>query len=112
MPDLKNLQRAANEAAGKRQPSKKPPAEPRSKKTSAALPLQPQPQPQPPRPASPSFPSRHGKIPFTFHLAADFKRGLRLIQAQRGHGCTLEGLAAEALNDLFSKHNIPTVNSE
>jgi|GEM_PF-5045098 len=108
MPDLKNLQRAANEAAGKRQPSKKPPAEPRSKKTSAAPPF----QPQPPRPASPSFPSRPRQIPLTFHLAADFKRGLRLIQAQRGHGCTLEGLAAEALNDLFSKHNIPTVNSE
>lgn len=105
MPDLKTLQRAASEAAGKRPPAKKPPASARLKRTVAAPAL-------PPHPAPPAFPSRHGKIAFTFHLHPDFKRGLRLLQAQRGQGCTLENLAAEALNELFSKHNLPTVNSE
>lgn len=102
MPNLKNLQRAANEAAGKKGSAQQPPVQPRPKKTPVA----------PPPPPPPSFPSRHGKVPFTFHLAPDFKRGLRLIQAQRGHGCTLEQLAAEAFNELFIKNNIPTVNTE
>ena len=107
MPDLKTLQRAASEAAGKHPPAKKPLESARPKRTVA-----PAPPPQPPQPAPPAFRSRHGKIAFTFHLHPDFKRGLRLLQAQRGHGCTLEHLAAEALNELFSKHNLPTVNSE
>lgn len=105
MPDLKTLQRAASEAAGKRQAPKKALAQPRPKKPSAA-------PPPSARPSPPPFPSRRGKIAFTFHLHPDFKRGLRLIQAQRGHGCTLEHLAAEAFNDLFDKHDLPTVDSE
>ena len=56
--------------------------------------------------------ARAGKIAMTFHLSEDFKRSLRLVQARRGHGCTLEQLAAEALNDLFSKYNVPTVASD
>ena len=48
----------------------------------------------------------------TFHLSEDFKRSLRLVQAHRGHGCTLEQLAAEALNDLFSKYNVPTIAAD
>ena len=48
----------------------------------------------------------------TFHLSEDFKRSLRLIQAHQGSGCTLEQLAAEALNDLFSKYNVPTVATD
>lgn len=90
MADLKNLQQAASKAARKNQ----------------------SPDPAPRDASSPvKQDSRAGKIAITFHLPADFKRSLRLIQAYRGTGCTFEQLAAEAFNDLFSKHNVPTVNS-
>jgi hypothetical protein len=101
MANLKNLQQAASEAAGKVQPRK------------------PQPVPAQPRVASAPLPSpaargnsRAGKIALTFHLPEDFKRSLRLVQAHRGNGCTLEQLAAEAFNDLFGKYNVPLVNNE
>jgi hypothetical protein len=108
MANLKNLQQAASEAAGKTRPPKAPPHSPA------------QPAATPPGtsaapaavPASASTPknSRAGKIALTFHLPEDFKRSLRLVQAHRGNGCTLELLAAEALNDLFVKYNVPTVH--
>lgn len=94
MANLRNLQQAASEAAGKGQPKR----------------AQPEPAPVAAAPAKPS--SRTGKIALTFHLPEDFKRSLRLVQAHRGTGCTLEHLAAEALNDLFSKYNVPTVASD
>ena len=97
MTNLKNLQHAASEAAGK-EPPKRRTAEPAPAAVAAAAPLE--------RP-----PARAGKIAMTFHLSEDFKRSLRLVQARRGHGCTLEQLAAEALNDLFSKYNVPTIAS-
>ena len=53
-------------------------------------------------------PSREGKTPITAYLSPDFKSGLRLIQAKRGG--TVQDLIAEALNDLFVKHNVPTVS--
>jgi len=99
MANLKNLQHAASEAAGKGQPKKRP-AE-----------LAPFVAVATPTPAPARSKSRAGKITLTFHLPEDFKRSLRLVQAQRGNGCTLEQLAAEALNDLFSKHNVPTVGT-
>ncbi len=94
MTNLKNLQHAASEAAGKGQ-TKRRTQEP----TPAAV-------------ADAAPPARAGKIAMTFHLSEDFKRSLRLVQARRGHGCTLEQLAAEALNDLFSKYNVPTIAGE
>jgi hypothetical protein len=99
MANLKNLQQAASEAAGKVQPKK---ARSAQAKTTAENAL--------PEVAKPN--SRAGKIALTFHLPEDFKRSLRLVQAHRGNGCTLEQLAAEAFNDLFSKYNAPTVNTE
>lgn len=100
MANLKNLQRAAREAAGKNHPKRHSP----------------EPEPAPVAAITPAAPTRSnariGKIAMTFHLSEDFKRSLRLVQAHRGHGCTLEQLAAEALNDLFSKYNVPTIASE
>jgi hypothetical protein len=87
MANLKRLQQAATHAAGKVLPRPAAPLATISEKQ----------------------PSRAGKIALTFHLPEDFKRSLRLVQAHRGHGATLEQLAAEALNDLFSKYNVPTV---
>ena len=98
MANLKNLQQAASEAAGKGQAPKT-----QSPKVKAA------PGPAIAAPAPAKANSRAGKIALTFHLPEDFKRSLRLIQAHRGTGCTLENLAAEAFNDLFSKYNVPTV---
>lgn len=100
MANLKNLQHAASEAAGKGQPKKRP-AE-----------LAPFIAVATPTPVPAQSKSRAGKIALTFHLPEDFKRSLRLIQAQRGNGCTLEQLAAEALNDLFAKYNVPTVGTD
>lgn len=98
MANLKHLQHAASEAAGKSQSNRRA--------------LEPAPAPvadaAPPARAN----ARAGKIAMTFHLSEDFKRSLRLVQARRGHGCTLEQLAAEALNDLFSKYNVPTIASD
>jgi len=53
-------------------------------------------------------PSREGKTPITAYLSPDFKRSLRLIQAKRE--VSVQELIAEALNDLFDKHNVPTVD--
>jgi hypothetical protein len=68
--------------------------------------------PEPPqsteRPGSYKAPSREGKTPITAYLSHDFKSSLRLIQAKRGG--SVQELIAEALNDLFAKHNVPTVS--
>jgi hypothetical protein len=98
MANLKNLQQAASEATGKGQAPKAPSSKAKSAPVTATA---------VPPPAKPN--SRVGKIALTFHLPEDFKRSLRLIQAHRGAGCTLENLAAEAFNDLFAKYNVPTV---
>lgn len=97
MANLKNLQHAATEAAGKGSSNRRPP-EPEPVLAAVT-------DTTPPARAN----ARAGKIAMTFHLSEDFKRSLRLVQARRGHGCTLEQLAAEALNDLFSKYNVPTI---
>lgn len=96
MANLKNLQHAASEAAGKG---------PANRRT-------PEPAPAPVAAPPARVNTRAGKIAMTFHLSEDFKRSLRLVQARHGHGCTLEQLAAEALNDLFSKYNVPTVTTD
>jgi hypothetical protein len=107
MANLKNLQQAASVAAGKTRPPKAPPPSPARPAPAPGTPAAPAAVP-----ASASTPknSRAGKIALTFHLPEDFKRSLRLVQAHRGNGFTLELLAAEALNDLFVKYNVPTVH--
>jgi hypothetical protein len=60
------------------------------------------------RPGSYKAPSREGKTPITAYLSPNFKSSLRLIQAKQGG--TVQELIAEALNDLFAKHNVPTVS--
>lgn len=99
MTNLKNLQHAASEAAGKSASNNRRGSEPAPAAVADTAP-----------PARSN--ARAGKIAMTFHLSEDFKRGLRLVQARRGHGCTLEQLAAEALNDLFTKYNVPTIATD
>jgi hypothetical protein len=76
-----------------------------------------QPEPPPARradktdtPGSYKAPSREGKTPITAYLSLDYKASLRLIQAKRGG--TTQALIAEALNDLFTKYDVPTVSGE
>lgn len=52
-------------------------------------------------------PSREGKIHIGAYLPADFKRSLRLVQAQTGED--IQTLLTRALNDLFKSHNVPIV---
>jgi DNA-binding protein YbaB len=52
-------------------------------------------------------PSREGKTNITAYLSPDYKASLRLIQARTGG--SLQDLVAEALNDLFRKYDVPTV---
>jgi hypothetical protein len=70
---------------------------------------------QAPAPAAPASlgprgyraPSREGKTNLTAYLSPDYKASLRLIQAR--HQRSLQALLAEALNDLFAKYDVPTI---
>src|SRR4051812_32636371 len=55
-------------------------------------------------------PSREGKTNITAYLSPDYKASLRLIQAKNGH--SLQDLLAEALNDLFAKHDVPVIRED
>ncbi len=55
-------------------------------------------------------PSRAGKTNLTAYLSQDYKRNMRLIQAKTGR--SLQTLIAEALNDLFAKYDVPTIDHE
>jgi hypothetical protein len=51
---------------------------------------------------------REGKTHIGAYLDLGYRRGLRLVQAQTDKD--LQQLLAEALNDLFRKYNVTTVN--
>ena len=55
-------------------------------------------------------PSREGKIHIGAYLHPDFKRSLRLVQAQTGED--VQTLVVRALNNLFSTHNVPVVDRD
>ena len=59
-------------------------------------------------PQSYKAPSRKGMTPVTAYLSPNYQRGLRLIQA-RNDG-SLQDPIAEALNELFARHDMPTVS--
>ncbi len=53
--------------------------------------------------------SREGQVNISAWLHADFKSSLRLVQARKGPNSALQDLMAEALNDLFTKYDVPTI---
>ena len=55
-------------------------------------------------------PSREGKVHIGAYLQPDFKRSLRLVQAQTGED--VQTLIVRALNNLFSAHNVPVVDQD
>jgi hypothetical protein len=57
-------------------------------------------------------PTRVGQVNISAWLNADFKSGLRLVQARKGPSATVQGILAEALNDLFAKYDVPTVQPD
>ncbi len=65
-------------------------------------------------PAAPSgaykAPSREGKVHIGAYLHPNFKRSLRLVQAQTGED--VQTLVTRALNNLFATHNVPIVDQE
>jgi hypothetical protein len=52
---------------------------------------------------------RAGQINISAWLHPDFKSSLRLVQARKGQNATLQDLMSEALNDLFTKYDVPTI---
>jgi antitoxin-like ribbon-helix-helix protein len=60
------------------------------------------------RPTPTTAPSRVGKIHIGAYLHPDFKASLRLVQARTGRD--IQGLLADALNELFRAHNAPVVD--
>ena len=85
-------------------------------KTSGKLPTSPH-SPAPAMIAAPpaarnayKAPSREGKIHIGAYLHPDFKRSLRLVQAQTGED--VQTLVVRALNNLFSTHNVPVVDRD
>jgi hypothetical protein len=63
-----------------------------------------------PRAASYKAPSREGKTHIGAYLNPDFKRSMRLVQAQTGED--VQELLARALNELFRAHNVPVVDQD
>jgi len=53
-------------------------------------------------------PSREGKTHIGAYLHPDFKRSLRLVQAQTGED--VQELLARALNEIFRAHNVPVID--
>lgn len=75
-----------------------------------------EPAPQPeasgpaPAPARYKAPSREGKTHIGAYLTPDFKRSMRLVQAETGEDTT--HLIARALNELFRAHKVPVVDQD
>jgi hypothetical protein len=56
-------------------------------------------------------PSRAGKLHVSAWLSADYKTSLRAIQMKHPDK-NLQSLLMEALNDLYSKYNVPVIREE
>lgn len=57
--------------------------------------------------SKPQQKGREGKIHISAWLDPDFKRSLRLVQAQTGED--IQTIIARALNDLYKAHNVPVI---
>jgi hypothetical protein len=65
-----------------------------------------------PAPAAARYkaPSREGKTHIGAYLNPDFKRSMRLVQAETGED--VQQLLARALNELFRAHKVPVVDQD
>jgi hypothetical protein len=100
MSKMQNLQQALRQSTGKATPAPEPTAGPMS----ATIPLN-----------SLRPPGRKGQVNISSWLPwlhGDFKSSLRLVQARKGRSATLQDLMAEALNDLFTNYDVPTIQQK
>lgn len=97
MSKMQNLQQALKQSTGKGLPA----PEPVAKVMAVHAPV--------PTIAHKPQNSREGQVNISSWLHADFKSSLRLVQARKGRNSTLQDLMAEALNDLFTKYDVPTI---
>jgi hypothetical protein len=97
MSKMQNLQQALSQSTRKPVAAPEPAASP----ASSPVPMPP-PKPQ----------SRAGQVNISAWLHPDFKSSLRLVQARRGGSASLQDLMAEALNDLFTKYDVPTIRQD
>jgi len=93
MSKIKSLQQALSTSSGK----------------TAALAA---PEPANGNPATVRQPSRAGQVNISAWMDPNFKASLRLVQARKGGSASFQDLMAEALNDLFTKYDVPTVRQE
>jgi hypothetical protein len=63
-------------------------------------------------PSAARQPSRAGQVNISAWMDANYKASLRLVQARKGGSASLQDLMAEALNDLFTKYDVPTIRQE
>jgi Antitoxin-like ribbon-helix-helix len=63
-----------------------------------------------PKPRQGVAPSRIGRVHIGAYLHPDFKRSLRLVQAQTDK--SLDALLSQALNELFRHYNVPVVDRD
>lgn len=98
MSKMQGLQQALNKGSGKSESAK---PEPFITSDDMVKPV-----------SSAKAPSRYGKEYTGAWLNPDFKKSLRLAQIRKGGKIYLDDLIAEALNDLFFKYDVPTVNHE
>ena len=55
-------------------------------------------------------PSRQGRVRLGAYLPADFKRGVRLLQATTGED--FQTILGRLLNEEFRRRNLPEVNQD
>jgi hypothetical protein len=58
--------------------------------------------------AKPVEPCRRGRVHIGAYLPADFKRGIRMLQATTGE--TLQSIMERMFNEQFRRHNLPEVD--
>ena len=97
MSKMQNLQQALSRSTGK---ATHPP-DPIAERPPAAVPTNTQ-----------RSPSRKSQVNISAWLDGNYKSSLRLVQARKGANATLQDLLAEALNDLFMKYDVPTIQPE
>ncbi len=70
----------------------------------------PQEESEPKSTLTPTPKSREGKAHIGAYLDPDFRKSIRMVQAQTDRD--MQELISEALNDLFRKYNVPVVDRE
>ena len=99
MSKMQNLQQALRQSTGKSKTTPEPSL------SASPTPIEKRENPRKP-------PSRAEQVSISAWMHPDFKSSLRLVQARKGRNATLQDLMSEALNDLFVKYDVPTIEKQ